>query len=92
MLDWLGKIYTFEADRHGYEPRQVDRDWLAASGLHQHATENGVELAWVTERRIATLEHEGWLVVHENDHQFHTRRKLVNRDTVLIARKKPENA
>ena len=90
MLDWLGKLYTFEVDRHGYDPLLVDRDWLAASGLEEHARAAGLEFAWAALRRAATLEREGWLIVFENDPQFGTKRKIVNRDVVLMARKKPE--
>ena len=92
MLEMLGLLYTLDTDKYSYSPREVDRDWLDASGFHARAADAGLELTWAPVARVATLEYEKWLVVHEEDNKTHTKRKLQRRDTILMARKAAEPA
>jgi len=73
--------------KYGFDPRQVDRDWLDASGFARYAEDAGLTLTWAPIARVATLEHEGWLVVYEEDQTVGTKRKLQRRDTILMAKK-----
>jgi hypothetical protein len=66
--------------------KQVDGEWLAASGFEKVCAEKGLELRWVRERRVETLKNKGYDIVFQEDDTARTRSRIVNRDTVLMGK------
>jgi hypothetical protein len=68
------------------EDKQVDGEWLAASGFEEVCDEKGLELRWVRANRIETTKTKGYEVVLQEEDAARVRHHIVNRDTVLMGK------
>ena len=68
------------------EDKQVDGQWLAASGFEKVCDEKGLELRWVRTNHVETTKTKGYDVVLQEDDAARARYRIVNRDTVLMGK------
>lgn len=70
------------------QDKEVDREWLSASGFDKECEKRGLVLTWAPTRRMETLKAKGWEVVFQEDDAGRTRSRIILRDTILMGKPK----
>lgn len=66
--------------------KNVDSEWLAASGFDKICADKGIELRWARPNHIETLKLKAYHVVLEEDDAARVRYRLVNQNMVLMGK------
>lgn len=68
------------------EDKEVDREWLSASGFDKECEGRGLVLTWGPKNRVETLKSKGYEIVFQIDDAARVRYRLILRDTVLMGK------
>jgi hypothetical protein len=87
----LGTLWTIGASvkkvfEWHEQDKQVDREWLSASGFDRVCDEKGLTLRWVRLDRIETTKTKGYEIVFQEDDAARVRHRIVNRNAVLMGK------
>jgi hypothetical protein len=81
MIEFLGLAYAALSDLTKYlswkeETKIVDNEWLQKSGFSDFMSEQGYQLRWTNQVKIASRRLDGYEVMCEFDHKNRIRRNL----------------
>ena len=89
----IGAVWTIGASvakvfQWKEEDKEVDREWLSASGFDRECEARGLLLTWAPKNRVETIKTKGYEIVFQEDDAARVRYRIVRRDTVLMGKPK----